>query len=133
MKASIAFALMISWLRPFHLFFILLVNKFLLISILDRLLLSFMVCCLVLTIATPYSFTPKDLLYGELATGKRPTGLPQLCFKDVCKRDLQALGINTDSWEVFATDKGAWRHRVKLGHIAICKSTASKSGGEKAS
>ena len=44
------------------------------------------------------------LLYGELATGKRPTGRPQLRFKDVCKRDLQTLGINTDSWEVTATD-----------------------------
>ena len=28
---------------------------------------------------------PKDLLYVELATGKRPTGRPQLRFKDVCK------------------------------------------------
>ena len=36
-------------------------------------------------------------LYGELATGKRPTGRPQLRFNYVCKRDLQALGINTDS------------------------------------
>ena len=50
---------------------------------------------------------PKDLLYGELATGKRPTGPPQLRFKNVCKRDLQALGINTDSWEVTATDRDA--------------------------
>ena len=58
---------------------------------------------------------PKDLLYGELATGKRPTGRPQLRFKDVCKRDLQALGINTDSWEVTATDRDAWRHTVKVG------------------
>ena len=49
----------------------------------------------------------KDLLYGELATGKRPTGRPQLRFKDVCKRDLQALGIKTDSWEVTATDRDA--------------------------
>ena len=55
---------------------------------------------------------PKDLLYGELATGKRPTGRPQLLFKDVCKRGLQALGINTDSWEV---DRDAWRHTVKVG------------------
>ena len=52
---------------------------------------------------------------GELATGKRPTGRPQLRFKDVCKRDLQALGINTDSWEVTATDRDAWRHTVKVG------------------
>ena len=43
----------------------------------------------------------KDLLYGELAT----TGRPHLRFKDVCKRDLQALCINTDSWEVTATDR----------------------------
>ena len=40
---------------------------------------------------------PKDFLYGELATGKRLTGRPQLRFKDVCKRDHKALGINTDS------------------------------------
>ena len=33
---------------------------------------------------------PKDLLYGELTTRKRPTGRLQLRFKDVCKGDLQA-------------------------------------------
>ena len=53
---------------------------------------------------------PKDLLCGELATGKRPTERPQLRFKDVCKRDLQALGINSDSWEVTATDRDALTH-----------------------
>ena len=47
---------------------------------------------------------PKDLLYGE-----------QLRFKDVCKRDLQELGIHTDSWDVTATDRDAWRHTVKVG------------------
>ena len=57
---------------------------------------------------------PKDLLYGELATGKRPTGRPQLRFMDVCKRDVQAFGINTDSWEGTAADRDAWRHTVKL-------------------
>ena len=31
---------------------------------------------------------PKDLVYGELATGKRPTGRPHLRFKEICKRDL---------------------------------------------
>ena len=58
---------------------------------------------------------PKDLLYSELAIGKRPTGRSQLRFKDVCKQDLQALGINTYSWEVIATDRDAWRHTVKVG------------------
>ena len=58
---------------------------------------------------------PKDILYGELATEKRPTGRPQLRFKDVCKRHRQALGINTDSWEFTATDRNAWKHTIKLG------------------
>ena len=40
---------------------------------------------------------------------KRPIGRPQLRIKDVCKRDLQALSINTDSWEVTATGRDAWR------------------------
>ena len=40
---------------------------------------------------------------------------PQQHFKDVCKWDLQALGINTDCWEVTATDRDAWRHIVKVG------------------
>ena len=30
-------------------------------------------------------------------------------------RTGQALGINTDSWEVTATDRDAWRHTVKVG------------------
>ena len=47
---------------------------------------------------------PKNLLYGELATEKRPTGRSHLRFKDVCKRDLQALGITTDSWEATAAE-----------------------------
>ena len=51
---------------------------------------------------------PKDALYGELATGKIPTGRPQLHFKDICMQDLQALGINTDSWEEAATNRDVW-------------------------
>ena len=45
---------------------------------------------------------PKDLLW---ATGKRPTGRPQLRFKDIYKRDLKALAINTDTWEALACDR----------------------------
>ena len=71
---------------------------------------------------------PKDLLYGELATGKRPTGQPQLRFKDVCKRDLQALGISTDSWEVTATDINAWRHTVELGLLQYEETQQVKAG-----
>ena len=32
---------------------------------------------------------PKDILYGELATGSRPTGRPTLRYKDVLKHDLK--------------------------------------------
>ena len=48
---------------------------------------------------------PKDLLYGELATGKRATGRPQTYASRTYASDHQALGINTDSWKVTATDR----------------------------
>ena len=37
---------------------------------------------------------PKDILYGQLAVGKRPRGRPQLRYKDVCKRDMRGLEID---------------------------------------
>ena len=58
---------------------------------------------------------PNDLLYGKLVIEKIPTKRPQLRLRDICKRDLQALGINIDSWEVTATDRDAWRHTVEQG------------------
>ena len=36
---------------------------------------------------------PKDMLYGELATGSRPAGRPTRRYKGVCKRDLRAGDI----------------------------------------
>ena len=36
---------------------------------------------------------PKDLLFGELATGTRPLGRPSLRFKDICKQDLKDCRI----------------------------------------
>lgn len=52
---------------------------------------------------------PKDILYGELTSGKRGTGRPQLRYRDVCKRDMKALDINTESWEKLADDRSRWR------------------------
>ena len=52
---------------------------------------------------------PKDILYGELAVGKRPRGRPQLRYKDVCKRDMKALEIDPESWEDIAADRSSWR------------------------
>ena len=58
---------------------------------------------------------PKDLLYGELATGKRPQGRPRQCFRNVCKADLRETGIDVDSWEQLATNRDSWRQLVKHG------------------
>ena len=52
---------------------------------------------------------PKDILYGELEFGRRSKGRPQLRYKDVCKRDMKALDINTESWEDLAADRMMWR------------------------
>ena len=48
---------------------------------------------------------PKDLLYGELATGARCRGLPQLYFKELCKWDMKACNIDTESWEALVDDR----------------------------
>jgi hypothetical protein len=57
---------------------------------------------------------PKDLLYGELASGERKTGPPQLCYKDVCKRDLKACNIQPTgrSWEDSASSRTVWKQQV---------------------
>ena len=53
---------------------------------------------------------PKNLLYGELATGKRSKGHPFLHFKDdVCKRDMKAMDIDVNTWEEIADDCNMWR------------------------
>ena len=57
---------------------------------------------------------PKDLLYGELAIGKRSRGRPQLRYKDVCKKDMRDLGMNIDDWEELATDRPKWRRQLHL-------------------
>ncbi|CAH1258874.1 Hypp2100 [Branchiostoma lanceolatum] len=58
---------------------------------------------------------PKDVLYGQLAIGSRRAGRPALRFKDACKRDMKACDISTDTWEVQAEDRTAWRRVVHHG------------------
>ena len=64
---------------------------------------------------------PKDLLYGELASGKRAWGRPQQRFKDVCKKDMKALDMDVNGWEDLAQDRPRWRQEL----------THSLSRGEK--
>ena len=65
---------------------------------------------------------PKDLLYGELSTGERGAGRPQLRFRDVCKRDLKAIGMDTVCWEELATDRSKWR-----SNLHSCLKTSEES------
>ena len=59
---------------------------------------------------------PKDLLYGELVQGNRPRGRPRLRYKDICKRDLKALGIDLNRWETLTSECSAWRQALHHGH-----------------
>ena len=61
---------------------------------------------------------PKDLLYGELATGSRRSGRPQLRYRDVVKHDMKAVGIDTETWENLAADQSQWRGAVTK-HLKI--------------
>ena len=58
---------------------------------------------------------PKDIMYGELASGRRPTGRPALRFKDVCKRDMKLTDTNSNTWELLADDRSGWRYAVREG------------------
>ena len=65
---------------------------------------------------------PKVILYGQLASGRRTKGRPQLHYKHVCKRDMKALDINTKSWVDLAANRMMWRSTLNQ-HL--------KSGEEK--
>ena len=73
---------------------------------------------------------PKDILYGELAAGKRPRGRPQLRYKDVCKRDIKALEIDPESWKDIAVDRSSWRcllhKQLKEGEEKIANKAIEK-------
>ena len=55
---------------------------------------------------------PKHLLYGELVQGNCPRGRSQLRYKEICKWDLKALGMDLNRWETLASDRSAWRQVV---------------------
>jgi hypothetical protein len=55
---------------------------------------------------------PKQLLYGELAAGKRKVGGQRKRFKDSLKASMKSLNINPDSWETLAQDRHTWRSTI---------------------
>ena len=58
---------------------------------------------------------PKDLLFGELATGTRPLGRPNLRFKDICKRDLKDCGIEPADLQTASSNRSNWRTICRVG------------------
>jgi len=66
---------------------------------------------------------PKDILYGQLASGKRRTGRLQLCYSDACKRDMKALDIKFRDWEDLAADllklRAALTTHLKFGEMRM--------------
>ena len=62
---------------------------------------------------------PKDMLYGELATGSRPAGRPTPRYKDVCKRHLRAGDIAPTDLEALAADRNLWRLTTKFAAVKI--------------
>ena len=51
---------------------------------------------------------PKDLLDGELVQGHLPRGRPQLWYKEICKWDLKALGMDLSGWGMLMSERSAW-------------------------
>ena len=78
---------------------------------------------------------PKDILYGELASGQRGIGRPQLRYKDACKRDMRALDININSWEELAADHTSWRStlhkQLQSGEKKLTVAAAEKRAHKK--
>ena len=62
---------------------------------------------------------PKQVMYGELADGKRKRGRPVLRYKDVCKSSLQRCGIAINSWEEKAQKRDGWREAITCGTSSL--------------
>ena len=62
---------------------------------------------------------PKDMLYGELATGSKPAGRLTLRYRDVCERDLRAGDIGPTDLEALAGDRKVRRWITKSAAVKI--------------
>ena len=58
---------------------------------------------------------PKQLLYSELASGKRSTGGQYKRYKDTLKAKLKSFKIDVNSWETAAQERTTWRSSLHKG------------------
>src|SRR6266516_2158710 len=61
----------------------------------------------------------KQLLYGELAQGKRSHGGQKKLFKDTLKHNMIKCNIDPSSFEALAADRPMWRGTVKNYNIML--------------
>ena len=52
-------------------------------------------------------------LYGKLVSGKPAQGRPHLRFKDVCKRNMKSLDMDSERWETLACDRDKWKQKLR--------------------
>lgn len=53
--------------------------------------------------------SPRTYCMGSYNSGSRPVGRPKLRFRDICKRDMFAIGLPPDNWELLAEDRSKWK------------------------
>ena len=58
---------------------------------------------------------PKQLLFGELADGKRLVGGQKKRFKDTLKASLKSFDIDINTWDKVAVDRPTWRSLTQKG------------------
>ena len=78
---------------------------------------------------------PQDILYGELALGRRTTGRPHLRYKNVCIRDMKAVDIDIMSWVGLAANRTKWmgalKQHIKTGEDKLMTAAADKRARRK--
>nr|VZI16649.1 unnamed protein product [Spirometra erinaceieuropaei] len=60
---------------------------------------------------------PKQLFYGDVATGSRRQGGHIRRYKYTLKSSLSVLQINPTNWEELALDRPTWKRTVKTGAV----------------
>ena len=63
----------------------------------------------------PVDRLPRQVMYGELETGRRSAGGQRKRFKDNLKRSLKQFNLDPNSFERDASDRTEWKNLVSTG------------------
>ena len=78
---------------------------------------------------------PKRHTLWKVGIWKEIQRPPQLYYKDVCKRNMKALGMNTDTWEDLTADRLMWRstlnQHLKIGEKTLVNAEAGRRARRK--